>query len=126
MLFVFITVMSVLLWPCLQYHNLLKKIYMKFEPVFMKLDYSMKVKNKWRYEGGKYYCGSLLRNLSVIHIKDIFVFVEICCFVCDFKKNNALYVLSITVNLYSVCSRTVLNKAIVFKTDARTKRVYYY
>lgn len=24
---------------------------MKFEPIFMKLDYSIKVKNKWRYEG---------------------------------------------------------------------------
>ena len=44
--------MSMILWPCLQYHNLLKKLYMKFEPLFMKLDYSMKVKNKWRYEGG--------------------------------------------------------------------------
>lgn len=49
----YIIIMSVILWPCLQYHNLLKKIYMKFEPVFMKLDYSIKVKNKWRYEGDR-------------------------------------------------------------------------
>ncbi|KAL4222298.1 hypothetical protein ACF0H5_018335 [Mactra antiquata] len=49
----YIIIMSILMWPCLQYHNLLKKIYMKFEPVFMKLDYSIKVKNKWRYEGDR-------------------------------------------------------------------------
>lgn len=49
----YIIIMSIVLWPCLQYHNLLKKIYMKCEPLFMKLDYSMKVKNKWRYEGDR-------------------------------------------------------------------------
>ncbi|KAH3721531.1 reticulophagy regulator 3-like [Dreissena polymorpha] len=49
----YIIIMSVILWPCLQYHNLLKKFYMKFEPFFMKIDYSMKVKNKWSYEGDR-------------------------------------------------------------------------
>ncbi|XP_052812998.1 reticulophagy regulator 3-like [Mya arenaria] len=49
----YIIIMSGILWPCLQYHNLLKKFYMKFEPYFMRLDYSMKVKSKWRFEGDK-------------------------------------------------------------------------
>ncbi|XP_064648396.1 reticulophagy regulator 3-like [Lineus longissimus] len=42
----YITVMSLLLWPCMYYHNFLKKFYIKFEPLLMQLHYSMKIKRK--------------------------------------------------------------------------------
>ena len=48
-----ISVTSILIWPSVQYHNILQKMYLKFEPVFMKLDYSMKSKSKWHYQTGK-------------------------------------------------------------------------
>lgn len=46
----YIIIVSILLWPCVQYHSLLQKAYLKCEPVFMKLDYSMKNKSKWHYQ----------------------------------------------------------------------------
>ena len=38
--------MSMLLWPCLAYHNFLQKAYEKIEPMMMKLEYSLKIKRK--------------------------------------------------------------------------------
>ncbi|KTF85638.1 hypothetical protein cypCar_00035104 [Cyprinus carpio] len=37
-----ITVLSVLLWPLVVYHELIQKMYTGLEPILMKLDYSMK------------------------------------------------------------------------------------
>ncbi|KAL3831318.1 hypothetical protein ACJMK2_023085 [Sinanodonta woodiana] len=46
---VYTLVITLLLWPCLLYHKLIQKCYLKVEPMFMKLDYSMKMKSKWTY-----------------------------------------------------------------------------
>lgn len=49
----YVTVISIMLWPCVLYHNLLQRFYLKFEPVFMKLDYTLKLKSKWKFKGKK-------------------------------------------------------------------------
>lgn len=36
------TVLSILLWPLVVYHELIQRMYTRLEPVLMKLDYSMK------------------------------------------------------------------------------------
>lgn len=36
------SVLSVLLWPLVVYHELIQRMYTGLEPIFMKLDYSMK------------------------------------------------------------------------------------
>ena len=36
------TVLSVLVWPLVVYHELIQKMYTGLEPILMKLDYSMK------------------------------------------------------------------------------------
>nr|KAG5695221.1 hypothetical protein BaRGS_008049 [Batillaria attramentaria] len=41
-------VMSVMIWPSLVYHNLLKRAYLRMEPAFMWLDYQMKSKCRIR------------------------------------------------------------------------------
>ncbi|XP_069111875.1 reticulophagy regulator 3-like isoform X2 [Argopecten irradians] len=46
----YIIVISTLLCPSVIYHNLLKRVYLKFEPIFMKMDYSIKLKNKWAFK----------------------------------------------------------------------------
>ncbi|XP_060085815.1 reticulophagy regulator 3-like isoform X2 [Ylistrum balloti] len=46
----YIIVISTLLCPSVLYHNLLKRVYLKFEPIFMKMDYSIKLKNKWSFK----------------------------------------------------------------------------
>ncbi|XP_033762943.1 reticulophagy regulator 3-like isoform X2 [Pecten maximus] len=46
----YIIVISMLLCPSVLYHNLLKRVYLKFEPIFMKMDYSIKLKNKWSFK----------------------------------------------------------------------------
>ncbi|XP_046546457.1 reticulophagy regulator 3-like [Haliotis rubra] len=40
----YILVMSGMLWPCIVYHNVLKKAYLKLEPAFMWLEYNLKIK----------------------------------------------------------------------------------
>ncbi|CAH1789188.1 unnamed protein product, partial [Owenia fusiformis] len=40
----YITVMSLLLWPCMVYHNILQRAYVKIEPFMMQLEYSLKIK----------------------------------------------------------------------------------
>ncbi|XP_074659606.1 reticulophagy regulator 2-like isoform X2 [Tubulanus polymorphus] len=52
----YITIMSLLLWPCVAYNSLLHKIYMKFEPMLMQLEYSMKI-NRRRHRSTKKRCG---------------------------------------------------------------------
>lgn len=37
-----VTVLSILLWPLVVYHELIQRMYTRLEPVLMKLDYSMK------------------------------------------------------------------------------------
>ncbi|XP_068446419.1 reticulophagy regulator 2 [Clinocottus analis] len=39
---IYIIVLSVLLWPLVVYHELIQRMYTGFEPILMKLDYSMK------------------------------------------------------------------------------------
>ncbi|XP_021350778.1 protein FAM134C-like isoform X2 [Mizuhopecten yessoensis] len=46
----YIIVISTLLGPSVLYHNLLKRVYLKFEPIFMKMEYSIKLKNKWSFK----------------------------------------------------------------------------
>lgn len=43
----YVLVMGILLWPAVEYHSLLQKFYTKLEPVFMRLDYRMKIRS-WR------------------------------------------------------------------------------
>ncbi|XP_071957332.1 reticulophagy regulator 3-like [Antedon mediterranea] len=38
----YIIIMSLLLWPCAEYHNFNKKVYSTLEPIWMQLEYSMK------------------------------------------------------------------------------------
>lgn len=38
----FFSVLSVLLWPLVVYHELIQRMYTGLEPILMKLDYSMK------------------------------------------------------------------------------------
>ncbi|KAK7481191.1 hypothetical protein BaRGS_00027451 [Batillaria attramentaria] len=45
---VYTIVMSVMIWPSLVYHNLLKRAYLRMEPAFMWLDYQMKSKCRIR------------------------------------------------------------------------------
>ncbi|XP_078573405.1 reticulophagy regulator 3-like isoform X1 [Branchiostoma floridae x Branchiostoma japonicum] len=40
----YIIVMSLLLWPCVEYHRVIQRIYNRFEPLMMQLDYSMKTR----------------------------------------------------------------------------------
>lgn len=49
----YITVISIMLWPCVMYHKLIQRFYLQCEPVFMKLDYSLKLKSKWSFKGKK-------------------------------------------------------------------------
>ncbi|XP_063421257.1 reticulophagy regulator 3-like [Mytilus trossulus] len=58
----YITVISLMLWPCVLYHNLLQRFYLKFEPLFMKLDYSLKLKSKWSFKGKKSRTGDASLN----------------------------------------------------------------
>lgn len=37
-----LSVLSVLLWPLVVYHELIQRMYTGLEPILMKLDYSMK------------------------------------------------------------------------------------
>lgn len=43
----YVLVMSLLLWPAVEYHQLMQQLYTKLEPFLMRLDYRMKMKN-WR------------------------------------------------------------------------------
>ncbi|KAL5007756.1 hypothetical protein ScPMuIL_016562 [Solemya velum] len=45
----YIFVISIMLWPSLVYHSILQKFYMKFEPLFMRLDYRLKIKSKFSF-----------------------------------------------------------------------------
>ena len=47
----FLPVISGMLWPSVLYHNLLQRVYMRFEPIFMRLEYSIKLKSKWSFKG---------------------------------------------------------------------------
>ncbi|KAJ8313608.1 hypothetical protein KUTeg_008169 [Tegillarca granosa] len=49
----YIIVISIMLWPSVLYHNLVQKCYLKFEPIFMQLDYKLKLKNKWSSKKSK-------------------------------------------------------------------------
>ncbi|XP_033104102.1 reticulophagy regulator 3-like [Anneissia japonica] len=42
----YIIIMSLLLWPCAEYHNFNKKVYNTLEPIWMQLEYSMKNNHK--------------------------------------------------------------------------------
>lgn len=42
MSFSILSVLSVLLWPLVVYHELIQRMYTGLEPILMKLDYSMK------------------------------------------------------------------------------------
>lgn len=44
----YIIVLSVLLWPLVVYHELIQRMYTGLEPIFMKLDYSMKGETELR------------------------------------------------------------------------------
>ncbi|KAF3857217.1 hypothetical protein F7725_009076 [Dissostichus mawsoni] len=44
----YIIVLSVLLWPLVVYHELIQRMYTGLEPIFMKLDYSMKGETEHR------------------------------------------------------------------------------
>lgn len=41
----YVLVMGILLWPAVEYHSLLQKFYTKLEPIFMRLDYRMKIRS---------------------------------------------------------------------------------
>lgn len=47
---IYTIVMSLMIWPSLVYHNLLKRAYLRMEPAFMWLDYQLK--NKCRFHFG--------------------------------------------------------------------------
>ncbi|KAK3108508.1 hypothetical protein FSP39_009472 [Pinctada imbricata] len=51
----YIIVISVLLWPCVLYNKLLSRVYLDTEPLWMKLDYSLKLKPKWIFKGIVYF-----------------------------------------------------------------------
>ncbi|XP_013407732.1 reticulophagy regulator 3 [Lingula anatina] len=42
----YIIVMSILLWPCVVYHNLLQKFYIHIEPMMMKMEYKLKIRRR--------------------------------------------------------------------------------
>ncbi|RXN02741.1 protein FAM134A [Labeo rohita] len=72
-----ITVLSVLLWPLVVYHELIQKMYTGLEPILMKLDYSMKGDTQRR----KYDKRILWRSMCVC--------VCVCVCVCaELKKEQ--------------------------------------
>ncbi|KAK7110383.1 reticulophagy regulator 3-like [Littorina saxatilis] len=50
-LIIYTIVMSIMVWPSLVYHNLLKRAYLRMEPAFMWLDYQLKSKCRFRSGG---------------------------------------------------------------------------
>ncbi|XP_076464934.1 uncharacterized protein LOC143296751 [Babylonia areolata] len=50
---IYTTVMSLMIWPSLVYHNLLKRAYLRMEPAFMWLDYQLKNKCRFHFGAGK-------------------------------------------------------------------------
>lgn len=72
------SVLSVLLWPLVVYHELIQRMYTGLEPILMKLDYSMKGDTEHRKHDKRSECYCDL-DISLTRVHFIKTHACVCC-----------------------------------------------